>query len=361
MRDARGMLESRPVTKRSVFLLGACALSLTACGGDDTNTGDPNAGMTCVPASMAPERTPPACPAGGNVCGCADQGPPDFNCATAGRTSPMTTDAQRTALERTNYWRTAAGLDPVNASPLLEEAARAHSQFMVDNPSSCWPGGHNETNAATCMGFTGATPGARIMRTGYRIGAAGEVINWESSPSRAIDLWVWSVYHRTPFVNNEYTEVGFATVSGTFGGRTTGFNTMEWARPSGTSAQPITRVVLLPPPGATSVPTSFQGNLEGPTPPRPMTGNWPSGPVISLTFPTTSFTVDTHRLLDGNCQEVVHSYFSAATDPNLGGNRRFVYFYADRPLTRATDYTAEVRGTLNGTPWSRVWRFRTSE
>ncbi len=283
--------------------------------------------------------------------------------------SESSSESQQAALIRTNYWRTAAGLAPLNANAQLEQAAMAHSTFMASNAASCWPGAHFE-NQAGCNGFTGRAPIDRVNATGYRASAEGEVINWEATVPRAIDGWIWTVYHRTPFQDPTFTETGFAAAPGMPGDSRRFHTTMEFARPQGASSSALTDVSVFPPPGTTGVPTAFQGNLEGPTPPTPATGRWPSGTVISLMFPTNEFTIETHKLYDGQCQEVAHSTFrssraaastvaDAQPDTN-NSNPRFVFLYGDVRLTTNTQYTVEMRGTLNGAAWSRVWAFTTS-
>lgn len=340
------------------MLCAALAVPLfVGCGSDPA----PSTTMTMTDGGTRPP--PRECPPGPNVCACADMGPPDFSGATSGMPSETSDMGQMQALERTNYWRTAAGLTAINLNAQLEQAAVAHSTFMAMNPSSCYSGAHNEVQGG-CTGFTGASPGARIIAAGYRPAAAGEVINWNSSVNSSIDGWIWTVYHRTPFQDPGYTEAGFGSVRG--GGRLN--NTMDFARPSGASAGALTDVSVFPPPGTTYVPAAFQGNLEGPTPPVPRsTRAWPSGQVISLMFPSDAFTIESHHLYDGSCTDVVHSTFiaagatvaDAAVDAN-NHNRRFVFLYADRRLNANTQYTVEIRGTRDGAPWSRVWAFTTS-
>jgi len=328
--------------------------ALVACGDDP-------APMTPTPDGGRPPRRD--CPPGPDVCSCADEGPPDLSRATEGMPTATSDEAQQQALVRTNHWRTSAGLAPVHANAQLEQAAMAHSGFMANNPASCYPGAHFQ-NAGSCMGFTGRSPGDRIMAAGYRPSLAGEVINWEATPQRAIDGWIWTVYHRTPFQDPAYTEVGFGAV------RTTRMNnTMEFARAQGQSAQTLAEPSVFPPPGTELVPTGFQGNLEGPTPPVPIsTRRWPSGQVVSVMFPSTEFTITSHKLYDGMCRELVHSTFRAANAPEVADsmpdannrNPRFIFLYADSRLQGNTRHTVEVRGTLNGAPWSRVWAFTTA-
>ena len=101
---------------------------------------------------------------------------------------------------------------------------------------------------------------------------------------------------------------------------------------------------------------------EGPTPPLPATGRWPSGPVITVTFPSQEFELTVHKVYDASCAEVPSSYFSARTsdDPNVRSlARRIAFFYPDAPLAASSEYTVEARGTVDGQAWSRVWRFTT--
>ncbi len=351
-------------TLRASSLALSIALVAAGCGDDATPTQTPP-----TPTPDAGRQPPRECPPGPNVCACADNGPPDFSQAEAGRATDTSDSAQQAALVRTNYWRTAAGLSPINANALLEQAAMAHSTFMAQNAASCWPGAHFE-NEPGCMGYTGRTPFERVGATGYRASASGEVINWEATPTRSIDGWIWTVYHRTPFQDPSYTETGFAAAPGRPGDSRRFHNTMEFARPQGGTAGTLTDVSLFPPPGTTGVPFQFQGNLEGPTPPTPATGRWPSGTVISMMFPTNDFSITTHKLYDGQCQEVAHSTFrssratastvsDAQADTN-NSNPRFVFLYGDTRLASNTQYTVELRGTLNGAPWSRVWAFTTT-
>lgn len=334
-------MKSRP----SALLL--LTLSALGCGGSAPST-TPN-----------PDAGPPSC-TGMNPRQCAERGPPDFSREGAGAPSETSTDDQRAALLRTNHWRTAAGLPPVNAHAQLEAAAMAHSQFMASNASQCYPGAHNEVNNASCRGFTGATPGARVTAAGYRASASAEVINFERTPVASIDGWIWTVYHRFPFVDPGYTEVGFASARSATSANTD--NTMEFARGGG-NAPTLDHVVVFPFPGQTDVPTTFQGNLEGPTPPVPeSTHRWPSGTVITLTFPSTHFTVTSHRILDDDTMPVEHSLFTAATSSNSDVQRlstRVAFMYPDTPLRSGIEYLVEVHATVDGEDWQKTWAFTT--
>ncbi len=292
-----------------------------------------------------------------NVCTCADMGPPDFTGEGTGSPSASSDASQRAALVRANHWRTAMGLPPINANANLERSASAHSNFMANNPSSCWPGEHYEQSS--CAGYTGYSPFDRMTAAGYSWSAASETIDQDPTPESAIDDWIWSVYHRMPFTQIVYPDTGFAAVAG--GGST--YNTEDFAAPLSGGMATQSGVLVFPPPGTTGVPAQFEGDLEGPTPPAPMsTGAWPSGPVVSLNFPDMNFTVTDHQLYDGSCNPVVHSYFDATTDTNTQMlYPEFAYLYADVPLHPGETYTAEITATVDGAAYHRAWRFTIAE
>jgi hypothetical protein len=274
---------------------------------------------------------------------------------------------QAEALIRSNHWRTSAGLAPVNANAQIEQAALAHASFMATTPqASCWPGVHNEVQS--CAGFTGADPGARMTAAGYSWTAYGEVINWEPDADSAIDGWVWTVYHREPFMDFHLVEVGFARAASTQAGRTLQNDVMDFGSTSASTFSMPIQPWVFPVPGQIDVPTSFRGDLEGPTPPGPGGGAWPSGvssgPVVSVHFPGSNWTITDHHLFyaaAGQCNDVPHTYISFQNDPNLnrGGPSNDVFLYANSSLLGGTQYVVSVTGTYGGAPYQRAWLFTT--
>jgi hypothetical protein len=218
------------------------------------------------------------------------------------------------------------------------------------------------------MGFTGVGPGDRLTAAGYSWGNVSEVINWEADPQHAVDGWIWTVYHREPFLNYQLIETGFAETSGTLGGRPSQFNVMDWAAPLGSNGNPPPDPIVFPVPGQTGVPNSFAGYLEGPTPPSPTgTNPWPSGvhsgTVVSIHFPGMNRTITDHHIFynaGGACMDTPHTYVASETDTTLN---RFmspdVFMYANQPLQGGTEYVVQVTGTVNGNPWTRAWAFST--
>lgn len=211
-----------------------------------------------------------------------------------------------------------------------------------------------------------------MTAAGYNWSRAAEVINWESDVDRAIDGWIWTVYHRQPFMDWRLVEIGYGREQGLLNGRTVYHNVMDFGAPrSGSMAQAPSAPVVFPVPGQSDVPPAFRGDLEGPTPPAPggSGGPWPrgvaSGTVISVHFPVSDWQVTAHRLFVHNgaaCTEVPHTFVSKENDPNLnrgGMGANDVFMYANEPLAARTEYVVQVEGTVNGAPWSRTWAFTT--
>jgi uncharacterized protein YkwD len=324
--------------------------------------------MACGPAPMSTDGgavRPTDC---SNPCVCADRGPPDYRYESTGTPASTASEDQRAGLVRANRWRTAAGLAPLDGTPEIDRAATAHAQFMATNPSSCWPGAHSQ-NSAGCMNFTGRDPGARMTAAGYAWSTYGEVIDWANTPERAVDEWIWTVYHRKPFLRWEYLHVGYGRVFGPFNGGMSFHNVMDFGTPrSGARPTPPTTFAVFPVPGQMDVPPGFRGDLEGPTPPAPgMMGPWPrgvsSGTVVSAHFVDGSFDVSEHELYRSvpernECEIVAHTFISKANDANLR-NASDIFLYANEALQPRTEYVARLRGTVQGAPFERTWAFTT--
>lgn len=365
-------------TAKTTLALGTVAALLAACGPTMNTMGD---GATDAAADAPHDSGPPReCTPTQSPCDCFEQGPPDYSRMGTGQASASSTDPQREALNRANYWRTSTGITALNANAQVEQAAQAHSHFMATTPQTmCWPGVHQEVESG-CAGFTGINSWDRMTTAGYAWMQASEVINWDSTTQAAVDAWMWTVYHRQPFLNWKLVDMGYGTEHGPLGSGQANHNDINFATPRAgrTGDQPAGPVVF-PVPGQTDVPTAFNGWLEGPTPPAPGgAARWPSGrpsgTVISMHFPTAptsamvpnGWTVTEHHIFLSNpgamsCEEVPHTFISYETDANLrrSGPASDVFMYADQPLTAGTQYVARIVGTSGGAAFTRTWGFTT--
>jgi uncharacterized protein YkwD len=132
----------------------------------------------------------------------------------SGGTIQLTTDEKRT-LDLHNQTRAANGLPGLCVHPALTNAARSHSQEMLDK-------GYFAHNS-----FNGETVKARLERFGYTFSGYafwkyGENIYWGSgtsaSPDSAHKWWMNSTGHKANILNRDFREVGIGVRAGTYKG-----------------------------------------------------------------------------------------------------------------------------------------------
>jgi uncharacterized protein YkwD len=131
-----------------------------------------------------------------------------------GGTIQLNADEKR-ALDLHNQTRAANGLPGLCVHPALTNAARSHSQEMLDKGYFA----HNSYN--------GETVKARLERFGYTFSGYsfwkyGENIYWgsgtSSSPESAHKWWMNSAGHKANILNKDFREVGIGVRTGTYKG-----------------------------------------------------------------------------------------------------------------------------------------------
>ena len=112
-----------------------------------------------------------------------------------------------------NQARAEHDLKPYCVHPQLQEAARAHSQEMLDR------------DYAAHESFNGETVKQRLKRFGYAFShysyyAYGENIAWGSgpqgSPESVCDFWMKSPDHRPNILSEKFRQIGIGARTGTF-------------------------------------------------------------------------------------------------------------------------------------------------
>jgi uncharacterized protein YkwD len=131
---------------------------------------------------------------------------------TCGGTTQLNAD-EGYMLARHNQVRKKHGLKALCVNPTLTQAARAHSQEMLDKDYAS----HNS--------FNGETVKQRLARFGYTTSgysyyALGENIAWgcgsSGSPDHIFHWWMHSRDHRHNILNKKFREVGIGVRTGTF-------------------------------------------------------------------------------------------------------------------------------------------------
>ena len=257
-------------------------------------------------------------------------------------------EAQRIALERTNWYRQNVGVPLVDMDVAINQAAQAHADYYALHSGAyaagSVPGGAHSESAALPEGFTGENFGDRLNAAGYQGAPGFEVMAFLGDPVAAVDGWVETVYHRIPFVSPDMVDAGY--------GGAAGVDVMDFGR-SGYSDKDL--VVVYPWPGQVDLPASWGGN-EAPQPPPPSSG-YPSGTVITLTTAGgSSLTLDLHQLLDASGNEVAHVWLERGSNGFLSETWAM---YAEQPLQKGSTYTVHVEGSLSNAPWTKTWSFTT--
>jgi len=253
-----------------------------------------------------------------------------------------------TALNYLNSLRLPAGAGCVRMVTEINKAAENHCKYYVDpaNEGMCTANAHNEVMG--CAGFTGTGPGQRMAAAGYMARGGGEVMAFANNPKSAIDQWVNSVWHRIPLLDPWTGDMGY-------GAAPDACDTIDFG--NGAMGVPNTTVLVYPYDGQTNVPTSFNGQYEGPMPPAPPTG-WPSASPVTLYARMLDITE--HVLTkDGDTTPIEHVWITGS-DPMWGNYlRTSVFMYANAPFEPMTKYRVVMKGSSQAGPLDKTWTFTT--
>jgi hypothetical protein len=268
-----------------------------------------------------------------------------------------------------NTARAAMGIPCASLVSALDTSATDHCDYYVANAgnSSCESDPHVEM--AGCSMYVAAQFYQREAAAGYTGLPAFEDIAFVDNGSTATQTFIDSVWHRIPVLSPWVRDIGY----GGGMGNGTGCDTIDFGVGSST---PLSVTAVYPYPGQTGVPTSFNGALEGPTPPEPP-GGWPSGyPISVYMFGATTATVHTITVL-GDSTPIAHeliSYMGAGDPEGLLAACSTSYMgpdgaectgagfilYTNSPMTSGTRYHVHVEGSGTvGAPMTFDWVFTT--
>lgn len=121
----------------------------------------------------------------------------------------------------TNKDRAAANISELKVNPILEKAAQMKADDMVAKSYFA----HNSPD--------GKTPWYWFKQAGYTYIYAGEnlAVNFQDS-EEVQTAWMNSTSHRLNIVNPRFTEIGIATSTGTYKGRTAVFVVQMFGTPA---------------------------------------------------------------------------------------------------------------------------------
>jgi len=189
----------RTRANRPTLLATLCVLWLTACGGG----GDAGA------AGSAPAPSPSPTPTAGSTCGIAD-----FASIALARINQLRAAGASC--------RTGGTFSPAAAltwSPLLTQAAEAHSQDMVAK------------NFFSHTGSSGSSVSDRVNATGYAWSALGEnIAAGYGGIDSVMSGWMASDGHCANLMNPAFNQVGLVCVPGTAATTYGNYWTLDLAR-----------------------------------------------------------------------------------------------------------------------------------
>jgi hypothetical protein len=246
------------------------------------------------------------------------------------------------ALDTENAVRLAMGIPCAELINTISLAAQNHCDYFLQNQDGACEASSAHSEIDGCPGFTGTSPGARMRAAGYMERGASETMAFRGDPAFAVQIFIDSVYHRTPILNPWVRHMGY--------GWGDGCDTIDFGQGPAT---PDDVTAVYPYAGQTGLPVSFDGSREGPEPPEPATG-WPSG------YPVTLFardvTVTRHAImLDGTTDELPHLWL----DDDQALPDYALVLYTDSPLAANTAYRVIIETTRAGQPLNFDWTFTT--
>jgi hypothetical protein len=235
--------------------------------------------------------------------------------------------------------RAAMGAGCATIVNVISLASEKHCAYYSANAGNATCTGNAHAEVASCPLFYGASYSDRMTTAGYAGSPAFETMAFGTQGAASVQVWVDSVWHRTPVLSPWVRDVGY--------GETAACATMDFGVGAPAAA---TIVATYPYDGQTGVPTSFSGN-EGPAPPAPP-GGFPSGYPIHIFI--KNVTITSHTLTkDGDAAPIAHVWLPPGTQGLLYDA---YVMYANTPLAAATRYRVTVS---SGAGFDLTWTFTT--
>lgn len=331
-------------TTRTLVAVAAMAM-LAACGGGGSE-GDANV------------ITPPST----NV-------PPTQDSSVVDAIQPSTYAAgseELAAFNRLNAERRQCGFGTLRQDTRLDQAARAHADWMLINniyshtESSAYPNGFTGTNSWDRASFAGY-PTTFYTSEIISFGSTGSSVGRGEKGMR--EMFV-GVYHAIGALL-PMKDVGISVRSPSDVGSQTVIVPTEVVTGTTDGYQMLgtTDIVTYPCEGVTG--TEYQLVAEEPNPvPGRNLGTSPLGhPVIVMARMGQTLTISgatMSRVRDGRTV-ALRAPVTGAADPNneLANEPHFGYVLPDEPLEPLTSYRVTISGTNNGTPFTRTFVFTT--
>lgn len=256
-------------------------------------------------------------------------------------------EPDKRALERINFYRKLAGIEPVALDAALSKSCAAHANYLAKNSGNRATEGlgmHNEDPKLPGYSAEGAKAGK------------SSVVFPVGSPVVAVDGWMGSLFHRIPLLDPELTKVGVGFAKG---GKFGGFIVVDTV--SVHDGKFPEKAIVFPVAGQTDVPLKFAPEYP---PPIPEKNENNAGYPVTITFEDGTVVREVTATLEDGAKKELPVWLSTPEKP-AGGHGAFQRFticmIAQRPLKPSTTYTVNVKATVNKKEWSQSWSFTTAK
>lgn len=281
-------------------------------------------------------------------------------------------------LQRLNYWRKQAGLQPLELSPNLQKAAQNHALYLTKDAD-----GHDEPNRSNPH-FTGNTPQDRAIAVGYHAPVAENLTlsNFARSGKRSVDGLMTALYHRLALLHPDDNEAGAAWANGknhafvVVQGDRQFRELCEQANQASSGKRYIltikcgTQTVEIPidkPPVKQQMAVKYpigkniEPTYDGTEKPNPMPNQDKTGNPISIAFhgEQSPITVMSFTLSENGTPITAVKLLDANNDPNRQLSKTEFALFPLEPLKFATTYQANFRYRQDGQEKVETWSFTT--
>ncbi len=275
-------------------------------------------------------------------------------------TSSVSASSPMTWLERINFFRSGAGLDPIRDDPKLSAAATAHSNYLLLNFAE---------DIRSAKPMSGSAYEESPGKTGYTESGAREAANlqleWGCSTydaAQQIDHWIAGPFHRLAMLDPYLAEAGYGEAA----------SDGCWVAalrlpPPAEEVKRYPRAIEFPPDGAASA-LDWPG-LEAPDPLASCPGyERPTGLPLTLQLGRLVSTNPSAHSLTEDGKPIEHCVFDAPSYLNADSkaqeygrwnlrNASAVVIVPRAPLRPGSRYAASI--TANGVPYT--WSFTAAE
>jgi uncharacterized protein YkwD len=279
----------------------------------------------------------------------------------ASRNDKLTPPSDAAMVKVLNLYRKTAGLNPVVLDPVLSEGCGAHARYLVQNyrhPSTAGRGMHREDPSLGGYTEKGALSGARSVIASHT-GSAAPL--WQGG---AVDGWMATLYHRLPLLHPNLQKIGLGYAEARdFQYRVV---VLEAFSDLGTDAREFfsnVEPVIYPVNNQKNVPCLFCFGVQEYPNPIPDNGDSrAAGYPITVTFADYARVENVEVNIRGPQGKESQAWVSTPSKPALSFQRQpgTICAITKGPLRPGTTYTVKVSAEVNGTPWTRTWRFTTA-